>query len=447
MHAQQLKLLVPRLRQLLARNGIQATQGQALEMMAAVPGLRNWAEVCALSEKSTLCDFDLDASRRLFSRISVLSAEQLRPIVNRLTPEPLMDELAPKPLDEPQDESLRSRLVVVSGHSAAGCMKRARIADRVVTSTHRFVWGPVPAGADEPSRFYEAWLAACESDPLTTDQPEDWQRERPHSRESTCLEWYEHPSILNEFERIELWMDQDPNSQLQLLQMLTWFGGHSALLERLYMVQVGEPLSETHPCKIRMMSASIEKVSHQQIELATRAWDAYRQRTPQAWAALLSSDLAALPSLRCSVVALLNELPATSCALRATELRILRLIAQDGVGPMGLLFLLTQPGPGCVFSYWEFGRLLDGLARAPIPAVLGLDEGPFDLEMHGDQERSQRYRDSRLKLSEFGQALVEERTNFTQYGVIRRWWGGTKLSNDKLWRWNASTQTLQEPDT
>ena len=41
-----------------------------------------------------------------------------------------------------------------------------------------------------------------------------------------------------------------------------------------------------------------------------------------------------------------------------------------------------------VFGYWEVGLLLEGLAHRPAPAVSGLDEGPFTIEMHDDGEPS-----------------------------------------------------------
>src|SRR5436190_3336659 len=44
-----------------------------------------------------------------------------------------------------------------------------------------------------------------------------------------------------------------------------------------------------------------------------------------------------------------------------------------------------------VFGYWEVGSLLDGLAYCPLPAVAGLDEGPFTEEMHDDDGRRARY--------------------------------------------------------
>ena len=59
-----------------------------------------------------------------------------------------------------------------------------------------------------------------------------------------------------------------------------------------------------------------------------------------------------------------------------------------------------------VYGYWEVGALLDGLARCERPAVSGLDEGPFSLEMHDDLSQFDRYKRSQLTLTEFGKGVL-----------------------------------------
>jgi hypothetical protein len=89
-----------------------------------------------------------------------------------------------------------------------------------------------------------------------------------------------------------------------------------------------------------------------------------------------------------------------------------------------------------VFGYWEAGALLDGLALAPTPAVSGLAEWPFTLEMHDLPERFDRYRQSRLSLTALGKAILAGTEDFSRHNPIDRWWGGTRLTIDRLWRWD-----------
>jgi hypothetical protein len=98
-----------------------------------------------------------------------------------------------------------------------------------------------------------------------------------------------------------------------------------------------------------------------------------------------------------------------------------------------------------VFGYWEVGALLDGLARGPVPAVAGLEEGPFTEEMLNDDSRRARYKQSKLSLTALGKAVLTLTGDFSRHNPIHRWWGGTELTNDNLWRWDPMNRALIAP--
>lgn len=104
----------------------------------------------------------------------------------------------------------------------------------------------------------------------------------------------------------------------------------------------------------------------------------------------------------------------------------------------------TQEERGA-FDYWETGELLDGLAHCPVPAVAGLDEGPFTMELHDDRERRRRYFQSKLSLTPLGKAILEGKEDVSHHNPIHRWWGGTELTNDRLWRWDLPGRMLVAP--
>ena len=43
-----------------------------------------------------------------------------------------------------------------------------------------------------------------------------------------------------------------------------------------------------------------------------------------------------------------------------------------------------------------------------------------------------------LGLTDFGNAVVTHKEDFSRHNPIDRWWGGTHLTNDRLWRWNPA---------
>jgi hypothetical protein len=142
---------------------------------------------------------------------------------------------------------------------------------------------------------------------------------------------------------------------------------------------------------------------------------------------------------------LLEELPGLATGLGATEMRMLELISEGDAGPFDVFPGHEKRNTRRTLDYWQIGALLDGLARCPALAVSGLDEGPFTDEMHDGRDRYQRYKRSRLSLTELGRAILAGHDDFSRHNPIHRWWGGTELTNDRLWRWDVEKQVLIAP--
>jgi hypothetical protein len=118
--------------------------------------------------------------------------------------------------------------------------------------------------------------------------------------------------------------------------------------------------------------------------------------------------LSVLPQLRRCVVELLEELPGRATGLGGSEIRILELISAGYWHPFDVFAHYRQRFQRRVFGYWEVGSLLEGLALAPVPAISGLAEWPFELEMHNLRDRYERYKASKLSLTPLGQAILEQ---------------------------------------
>src|ERR1700742_4325306 len=104
MDARQLKLLGARVRELLAEWDVAISHGQALDLVAALPGLRNWPEVIAFSGRVAAREIDLGAMDRLSRRIGAKVGDRLSPrAASRLDAVRLMDSLAPWTILEPRD--------------------------------------------------------------------------------------------------------------------------------------------------------------------------------------------------------------------------------------------------------------------------------------------------------------------------------------------------------
>jgi hypothetical protein len=134
---------------------------------------------------------------------------------------------------------------------------------------------------------------------------------------------------------------------------------------------------------------------------------------------------------------LLAELPSPSTGLGATEMRLLELLSR-GFANTNSLFHLRSLRCTFVFGEFDLGSLLEGLALGPRPAVAGLGEELRTIDPKNLGARHEVYLRSRLSLTEFGKAVLAHQEDFSRHNPIDRWWGGTHLTNDRLWCYGAA---------
>jgi hypothetical protein len=320
-----------------------------------------------------------------------------------------------------------TRLILTSDSSSAGCVVTAGLADLAVAIELRMVWG-APRSDAELAAFLET---------RTTQGPDShWLYSLPRQRRQKS--GFKDLGLIEACERcetVELWMETEPNAQLVLIWLLNYLGPQAKTLN-IILRHLDASLGETEPARLAELRFPGVAINDHHIEIASLAWQAFRAPTPHAWFNLLSKDLSILPQLRRCVLEMLDELPGRATGLGASELRILELIAAGYVHPFEVFPHFKQRFQRRVFGYWEAGALLERLALAPVPAVSGLAEWPFTLEMHDERERYERYKESRLSLTALGKAILAGTEDFSQHNPIDRWWGGTRLTNDRLWRWD-----------
>jgi hypothetical protein len=330
-----------------------------------------------------------------------------------------------------------TRLILMCGFSGASAFIKAGLADVALTLDQQLVWGSLPSEA-KLAAFFEHrtnqkrglhWL----------DYSPAWRVEEAGAKDLGLVEY------CAKCESVALWANPDPNAQLWLIWLLDYLRAHKELVSRLALVQGDLPVFSLSAENFAKLPTLAVKLRDEHLAVASTAWRAYRAPTPQAWRSLLDQDLSVLPQLRQTVVEMLEELPSEITGLGATEMRILELIAEGGKVPSDIFPGHESRNERRVFDYWEFGKVLDRLARCRMPAVSGLDEGPFSVEMHQDRERSARYEQSELSLTALGKAILAGTEDFTRHNPIDRWWGGTHLTNDNLWRWDAASKTLIAP--
>jgi hypothetical protein len=322
-----------------------------------------------------------------------------------------------------------TRLILTSSDSGDGNLLTTRIADVVVPLEFRLVWGAPPTEVELYAKL----------GPGSLDHFPQRRLREFHSQDMGTLDLCEH------CDAIDLWFDPSPNAQLMLVQLLDCLKSRTSVVPKLTLFQADVEIGNQSPETLSNWKPPDVKIRSDHLEVASMAWQAYRQPTPQDWFDLLDKDIGALPQLRQTVLEMLEELPMPASGLGATEIRLLELISAGDLSPFDVFPGHMKRNTRRVFGYWEIGALLDGLARGPVPAVSGLDEGPFAEELHRDKARFERYKQSKLSLTALGKAILARTEDFSRHSPIHRWWGGTRLTSENLWRWDPVSHALIAP--
>ncbi|MGJ4885625.1 DUF1835 domain-containing protein [Bradyrhizobium sp. HKCCYLRH1065] len=322
-----------------------------------------------------------------------------------------------------------TRLILAADDPSAGALRRGGFADLVVPILHRFVWGPLPSDAELSAYLVQRTARPKRGHWLDFASRGDFMA--VGGRSQSFLE------LVDRCDSVELWMGTRPNDQLVLIWLLDYLRHHAEIATKIVLRHVDVPLSDAPAGRLAGRAIAGVELAREHLDLGHLAWQAFRAPTPQAWFDLLKQDLSALPQLRRCVQEMLDELPGVATGLGASELRILELLSAGYQHPFDLLPHHRDRFQRRVYDYWEGGALLDGLALAPAPAISGLAERPFSVEMHDSRERLERYKASTLSLTPLGKAILAGEEDFSSHNPIRRWWGGTELINANLWRWHA----------
>jgi hypothetical protein len=319
-----------------------------------------------------------------------------------------------------------TRLILTSGSGSS--LERSDRADVVIRFVFRFVWGALPS-PDELASY----LAARSDKHAPGTHWSDfcvWKSSVTKVRKDLGL-----VEFCKQCETIELWFDPDPNDQLQLIWLLDHFSSHPEIVARLRLRIVDFDLMMAPPEELGRAKVWGPAVTSGELETASLSWRAYRAPTPEPCFALLGSDLSALPLLRPALFDLLEELPSRVSGLGATEMRLLELIAR-GYSQTNSLLHRRRLRRRRMFNEWEIRSLLEGLAHGPRPAAEGLDDELRTIKETYHRGREEAFQRSDLSLTEFGEAILAHKEDFSRHNPIDRWWGGTRLTNDRLWRWD-----------
>ena len=305
-------------------------------------------------------------------------------------------------------------LIITNGSSAVSALDEAEIPGEKLSWDDVLHDGPVPDGLDLPdlSRVRARFIADCrwgaEEDVRDAFQRRD-ARLAASQGDGEVVLWFEH----------------DLYDQLQLLQLLDWFGAPDRRPPRLTLICRAAYVSLDEPDVLREAFDGRIAIADRHFEAARHAWAAFRAPTPTPLAACARHPSDELPFLAPAFRRLLEEYPGVRDGLARTERQLLSVIRDRPGATRGEAFVTAQPLDDPVYlGDASFFRYLDGLRADPAPLLTNDEDGG-------------------LQLTKAGHDVLAGRLDRIRLRGIERWYGGVRLTGGNIWRWNGEAGTIE----
>lgn len=234
----------------------------------------------------------------------------------------------------------------------------------------------------------------------------------------------------NDHEEVTLWFESDLFCQANLLYVLDWCA-HRHPETKLSLICIGEfpgrpnfrGLGELTAPELASLFDKRTAVTDAELELAARAWEAYRSEDPRALERLLQTDTSALPFLAGALRLQLTRFPSVRNGLNRIESAGLELIDQGFTRFVDLFpqFVAAQPDYGLGDS--QFWNALQPLKRGASPLLMtkgeeAIFEGAFEI-------------------TAAGRSVLSGAADRVTLNGIDEWLGGVHLQGrENIWRWD-----------
>jgi DNA-binding transcriptional MerR regulator len=328
-------------------------------------------------------------------------------------------------------------LHITNGESAGNTLRQTTLGGAVLPWQDALHEGPVPAlPRPELLRTRAGFLADC-----------GWGRRQAllasfERRDRQLLE------ALRDDLEVVLWFEHDLYDQLQLLDVLA-LGHAEGFAPELIVVGSfpGRPsfagLGELAASELETLWPARAPATPAALEAATSAWAALQAPEPTALAGWATRDTAELPFLAPALRRLLEELPAPADGLSGTERRALQAVDAGAQSPPAAFVAAQRLEEAPFLGDTWFFRALSALGQGETRLVETDDGTPLPAPPPlGDGQQFARLR---LRLTEAGEQTLRGEGDRVELLGIDRWVGGTHITPDSLWRWDAAGRKLVPP--
>ena len=232
-------------------------------------------------------------------------------------------------------------------------------------------------------------------------------------------------------DEVVFWFEHDLYDQLLLLRHLWWLSLPSTPRTRYSIVIGTDYLGLLKPEQFPPRFAARRDITADEIAAGAAVWRKYCGDDPRELVPL-AQDAGPLRYLPKAMHRLLEELPSAGNGLARSERQILEVLGDAPRSPGQAFVACARSEDDIWMGDWSFWTIVKRLAAGPHPLV------GADVENAAD-----RFPDGTLTITDAGRQVLAGRADHVALNAPSRWFGGTRLSPQRDWRWTGSS--VQRP--
>jgi len=322
------------------------------------------------------------------------------------------------------------RLNITNGDSAAGTMSEAGIEGKIIAWRDVLHEGPVDSSLslEDLSKQRARFIAGNNWDDFAHISGDFVERDRVIRQ-------------LDYFDEVVLWFEDDLYDQLQLIQLLDFFGRAPAKNKKLSVIVVDGYIPPLTVPELKQLEAKRPPVRKEQLDLAQRAWKAFGSNDPTSIEKLLNESTSALPYLARALTRELEEFPSTINGLSRSEREALTAIQEGHTTPVAAFLEVAKKQESIFLGDLIFYSYLERLSGRDNPLVTLKDGSPV---IAPSSNVSRDFVESELVLTPLGRDVLAGNKDWQTINKKSRWLGGVEIvPGIDGWRWDPDERRMR----
>ena len=329
---------------------------------------------------------------------------------------------------------MTQRLNITNGDSAASTLSEAGVEGKIIPWRDVLHEGPVDSSLslEELSKGRARFISEQGWDDFAHVSGDFAERDRVIRH-------------LDYFDEVVLWFEDDLYDQLQLIQLLDFFGRGAARGKTLSVIVVDGYIPPLSTDEIKRLDKVRQRVTAEQLDLAKRAWKAFGSEDPTSISSLLEESTTPLKYLAPALRRHLEEFPSTDNGLSRSEREALSAIQAGHTTPVAAFLEVARKQESIFLGDIIFYSYLERLSGRTDPLITWKDGTPV---IAPTSERSREFVEGQLTLTPLGREVLAGRQNWQRINKRTRWLGGVEIRPGEAgWRWDPSNRELARGET